>query len=151
MNDKKFRKSPIAIACYVIAALLMVYTLFTLKSTVAYIVGYLGSYGMTIMDNFGDSVSYILTAVVQPLVLTIVVFMAGYILEEVRSLNPDYYYTDAEWAAKKEAKAAAKAAKAAAKEAAKTAKKAVEETATEAAVEAEEVVEEAIEEATEEN
>lgn len=157
MNEKKFRRSPIAIACYVIAALMAAYTVYTFVSTVSYISNYLASYGMTVTDNFADSVSYILSAVIQPLALTIVVFMAGYILEEVRTLNPYYYYSDEEKAARKAAKQEAKEAKKAAKAEAAAIKAAAEtvvetsEEATEEVVEAVEEVVEEVAEAVEEN
>lgn len=120
--NKKFRKSPIAIACYVIAALILIYTISTIVGTVTYLQDYFAAYGMTMASNMKDSLSYILSSCVQPLSFAVLIFMAGYILEEVRSQNPDYYYTDEEAAARKAAKAEAKAAKKAAKEKAKEAK-----------------------------
>ncbi len=138
MNEKKFRRSGIAIACYVVAALLLVYTCFTFVSTLTYLSSMFGQYGTTMGQNMGDTMSYVLSAVMNPLVMAILVFMAGYILEEVRSQNPAYYVSAEELAA-------AKAEKAAKKEAAKAAKaaKAVEK-AEKKAEEAEEV-EEAVE------
>ncbi len=133
MNDKKFRRSGIAIACYAIAGIVMLYAFYSIGSTISYLVEYFGQYGMSITDNFGDAFSYIVSAALQPIIMSVLVFMAGYILEEVRSQNPAYYVTDAELAAAKAAKAEAKAAAKAAKTEAKAA--AAEAKAEEAKVE----------------
>ena len=123
MDEKKFRKSPIAIACYVIAAILLVYTCYAIGSTISYLSSQFATYGMSMSDELGYVVSSVISVVVQPLASAIIIFMAGYILEELRSQNPCYYLTDAEYAAKKAEKEKKKAAKAEAK-AAKEEKKA---------------------------
>lgn len=138
MKEKKLRKSGIAIACYAIAGVLMLYVIYSVISAVAYLNSYFAQYGMTIGDSFGDAFSYIVSATLNPLVMAVLIFMAGYILEAVRSLNPANYISEEELAAMKAEKAAKKEAAKAEKEAAKAEK--VEEAAL---VEAEaEVIEE---------
>lgn len=129
MNEKKLRKSPIVIAMYVIAALVFVYCLYLLRSTLSYISSYYESYNMEV--QVGEVVSYILQSVFQPFVSAVLLASAGYILNEVRALNPAYYTTKEEIEAAKAAKAAKKAEKEAAKKAEKEAKESKEETAAE--------------------
>jgi len=117
MEEKKLIKSPIVIALYVVAALALIYTFYQIGSTVKYINSYYSSYGMS--AGFGETLTYVLQSVFQPLVSTVLVAAAAVILNEVRALNPENYATAEELAAKKEAKAIkkanAKAAKAAKK------------------------------------
>lgn len=101
MNEKKFRRSPIAIACYVIAAIGMIYSIYTIGSTVAYLNEYFASYGMTVAGNLKDALGYVLSSVVQPFSFAVIIFVAGYILDEVRALNPAYYYVPSEKPSKK--------------------------------------------------
>ncbi len=131
--EKKLRKSPVVIALYVIAALILVYVCFLAGGTVSQINEYYAAYGMS--AKAGEYISYILQAVYMPLIMAVLVFAAGKILDEVRALNPAYYATDDEIAQAKAAKKAAKAEKAA--------EKAVEK-AEEKVAEAEERAEEVI-------
>ncbi|MBE6042027.1 MAG: hypothetical protein E7220_05850 [Clostridiales bacterium] len=141
---KKFRKSPIAIICYVLAALLFVYFCYMAATTVAQIRDYYGSYGMS--AGIGEIIAYVLQNGLSMLVSAITVFMAGYILEAVRKLDPaNYVEPSAEVVT---VDAPAEAAEDAAEEAV-----AVEETVEDAAEEAAEVVdaaEETVEAAAEE-
>lgn len=127
MGEKKFIRSKIAIACYVIAGLLLVYTFYTIGSTVAYLASYFEAYGTTLSANFGDSITYILQSTCQPLAYTVLIFMAGYILETIRRGDLKNYMTAEELKQLAEQKAALKAAKAEAKKAAAEAKKALAE------------------------
>ena len=135
---KKFQKSPIAIVCYVIAALLAVYFIAVIVSTMRTISEYYAAYNMS--PGFGETVAYIMQNGLSPLVSAITMFMAGFILEEVRKLNPSNWMTDDELADAREAKKMAREAKQIAKgEAAKA--KAEAEAEAEAAREAEEAAE----------
>lgn len=107
MNEKKLRKSAVVIALYVAAALMLVYSGFQVYSSAKYVFSYYSQYGMT--PAFGETAGYILQTVCQPLVMTILLGAAGYILNEVRALNPAYYVTKEELEAIKAAKKAAKA------------------------------------------
>lgn len=109
MNEKKLRKSPIVIALYAVAALILIYAFYLVGSTFSQIAAYYSSYNMT--PGFTETAGYILQAVYQPLVMAILLAAAGYILNEVRALNPAYYATKEEIEAAKAAKAAKKAAK----------------------------------------
>lgn len=105
--EKKLRKSTLEIVLYVITILLLVYTCYTVGSTIKYIISYSSSYGIT--PGVGETVGYVLQSVFEPLVFTILVFASARILNEVRALNPAYYTTDEEIQAAKEVKNAAKA------------------------------------------
>ena len=112
-NGKKFRRSGFSIACYVIAAVMLVYVCYLVGTTVSTINQYYAQYDMTAQP--GEYVSYIMQQALTPLVNTVVVFMLGYILDAVRKNNPDNYMTDEEVEeariAKKEAREAKKYAK----------------------------------------
>ena len=132
---KQFRKSPIAIACYVISALFAVYFLFICVNTIITINQYYASYDMS--AGFGETLGYIVQSGLSPLASTITVFMAGFILEEVRKLNPANWMTEDEIAEEKEAKKMAREAKQIAKgEAAKAKADAKAEAEAEARAEA---------------
>ena len=172
MNEKKLRKSPIVIVLYVVAALLLVYSCYLIYSTVQYINSYYSAYGMS--AGVGETITYVLQTVYQPLAMVFILFASGNILNEVRALNPAYYATAEEIAQAKTMKAASKVDKKAAAETAQTAddtvvfvneekEEAVEteeaaeaaeaavetEEVAEAAEEAEEITEEAVEETVE--
>ena len=151
---KKFRKSPIAIACYVIAALLAGYFITIAISTITTINQYYQAYEMS--AGFGETLGYLLQNGLAPLAAAISTFMAGYILEEVRKLNPAKevrklnpanWKTDDEIAEAKEEKRMAKEAKVIAKG---EAAKAKAEAAFEKAEELEDKFDEAVEKRKEE-
>ena len=110
---KKFRKSPIAIACYVIAALVAVYFIAIMFSTIHSINEYYATYQMK--AGLGETLGYLLQNGLGPLTNAIVIFMAGFILDEVRKLNPAKWMTEEEIAEEKEAKRLAREEKQAAK------------------------------------
>jgi len=117
---KKFRKSPIAIACYVFAAIFAAYFIVTEATTISTIYQYYAPYDMT--PTFGEVAGYMIQQGMQPLVAAIVTAMAGIILEAVRKLDPANWATDDEIAEAKEARKMAREAKQIAKgEAAKAA------------------------------
>lgn len=141
---KQFRKSPIAIACYVISVLILAYCLYVCANAIGYVNQYFASMGMP--AEFGVTLEYIIQSGLSPFVSAVTVFMAGFILEEVRKLNPANWKTEDEIAEEKEAKKMAKEAKQIAKgEAAKAKADAKAEAEAEARAEAraEEMVEEA--------
>ena len=106
---KKFRRSPVAIVCYAIAALVFVYFAAVVVSTIISINQYYSSYGMS--PGFGETLGYILQNGLTQLVSAITIFMAGFILEEVRKLNPANWKTDEEIAEEREARMMEKEAK----------------------------------------
>ena len=106
---KQFQKSPVAIACYVISVLLAAYFLYVCATTISTINQYYASYDMK--AGFGETLGYIVQSGLSPLVSAITVFMAGYILEEVRKLNPANWMTEDEIAEAREAKKMAREAK----------------------------------------
>lgn len=106
---KKFRKSPLAIVCYVFAAIFAAYFVATEVTTITTIFNYYASYGMN--PTFGEIASYTLQEGLASLTAAILVCMAGIILEEVRKLNPANWVTDEELAEKKEARVMARDAK----------------------------------------
>lgn len=159
--EKKLRKSPIEIVLYVLAGLALIYAIYQIGSTVSYVFSYYDQYGMS--PEVGETVNYVLQGCFQPFCMAILLFAAGYILSEVRALNPAYYATDEEVA---QAKAAKKLARE--KAAAKVAVEKVEEAESEAVVfeaaadkieekldegkeEAEKILDEVTEEVAEEN
>lgn len=109
---KKFRRSPITIGCYAVAALILVYFCFTSVSTVRTIDEYYAQYGMT--GTFTEYVTYIFQNGYGTLVNAILVFMAGLIYDAVRKLDPNNWKTDEELAEEKAAKRLPKEAGAAA-------------------------------------
>lgn len=118
-NEKKFIQSPVAIICYVLAALLLVYACYQGGSTVGQINEYYAGYGMSAKPS--EYVMYVFQAMMEPVLHAIVIFMAGYILTAVRKLDPKNYKTAAEIADMEESKKEAKEKKQVAKGDAKAA------------------------------
>ena len=106
---KKFRRSPIAVICYVMAAITAAYFIAVIFSTMSTIHQYYAQYQMS--AGFGETLGYLLQNGLSPLVSAITLFMAGFILEEVRKLNPSNWMTEEEIAEAKEAKKMAREAK----------------------------------------
>lgn len=121
-TEKKFRGSVWTTICYVLAALMLIYTCYQAGTTVKTINDYYAQYQMTAKPM--EYVTYILQSTLEPLMHTVVLFMLGYIANEVRKCNPASYISDAEKADAKDAKRAAKDARQAAKGEAAAAKKA---------------------------
>ncbi len=132
-NVKKYRRSAISIVCYVFAALMVLYIFYLIGSTVATINQYYAQYDMKAQPM--EYVTYIMQTILEPLINTVVLFMFGYILDEVRKNNSAYYVSDEELEEAKIAKQEAKAVKKAAKVEA-AALKAGDMTVTEQSVEA---------------
>jgi hypothetical protein len=106
---KKFRKSPIAIICYIFGAIFAAYFVATEVNTISTIYDYYAPYQMT--PTVGEVIGYMIQQGMQALTAAILVLMAGIILEEVRKLNPANWVTDDEIAEKKEARKAVREAK----------------------------------------
>ena len=113
MNEKTLKKSPVVIVLYVVAALMLIYDFYLIGSTISQITSYYAAYGVA--PALGEVLGYIIQTALQPLVMTILLGAAAFILNEVRALNPANYAT-------KEELEAAKAAKQAKKQAAKLSK-----------------------------
>lgn len=108
-GEKKYRRSAVSVACYVIAALMFGYVCYQIGTTVQTINEYYSQYGMSAQPL--EYVTYTLQSALQPIVYTIVIFMLGYILDAVRKNNKAYYLTDEEVLEAKEAKKQAREAK----------------------------------------
>lgn len=97
MNNKKVvRVSRWALTSYIIAGLLAVYAISSIISALQYLREYFTAYNTSLMSNFGDAINYILQSSVTPLCLGFLVFMAGYLLQAVRSLKPENYIPETE-------------------------------------------------------
>ena len=118
-NEKKFIQSPVAIICYVLAALMLIYACYQGGSTVNQINEYYAGYGMSAKPT--EYVMYVFQAMLEPVFHAIVIFMVGYILTAVRKLDPKNYKTVAEIADMEEAKKEAREKKQVAKGDAKAA------------------------------
>ncbi len=108
-DGKKYRRSVVSVACYVIAALMFGYVCYQIGTTVQTINEYYAQYGMSAQPL--EYVTYTLQSALQPIVYTIVIFMLGYILDAVRRNNKAYYLTDEEVLEAKEEKKQAREAK----------------------------------------
>jgi hypothetical protein len=119
-NGKKYRRSALSIACYVITLLMLFYIVYLMVSTSAQISQYYAQYDMK--PQPAEYIAYILQGILQPLMNAAIFFMLGFILDEVRKNNPAYYLSDEEIeqakAAKQEARITKQEAKAAARAAA---------------------------------
>ena len=91
---KKFKKSPIAVISYVIAAALAVYFCVVAVQTVNTINDYYASYGMTAAP--GETISYIMQQGLNYLIYAVVIFLEGFILDSVRKLDPANWATEDE-------------------------------------------------------
>lgn len=112
-DGKKYRRNWVSAVCYGLAAAMLIYVCYQVGSTVKTINEYYAQYGMSAQPI--EYVTYCLQSALQPIVYTVVFFMCGYILDEVRKNNKAYYLTDEELvelaAAKREAREAKKFAK----------------------------------------
>ena len=112
-DGKKYRRNWVSAVCYGLAAAMLIYVCYQVGSTVKTINEYYAQYGMSAQPI--EYVTYCLQSALQPIVYTVVFFMCGYILDEVRKNNKAYYLTDEEVvelaAAKREAREAKKFAK----------------------------------------
>lgn len=118
---KKYRRSKVATVCYVLAALMLVYTCYQIGNTIFTIVQYYAQYDMNATPS--EYFTYIMQNGLSPLINAVVLFMLGYILDAVRKLDPKNWLSDDEIADKKEEKQASKDAKQFEKKEAKTGSK----------------------------
>ena len=123
---KIYRRSGVSVACYVFAAIILIYTCYTAGGTVNQINEYYAQYGMSAQAS--EYITYVAQSVLPYLFYAVATFMLGYILDAVRKTDPKNYMTEEEYAdlkaAKKEAKEAKKIAKGEKKAAAKAASEA---------------------------
>jgi uncharacterized membrane protein len=119
-NEKKYKKSPVAIICYLLSAAMLIYTCYMIGNTVHTINEYYAQYEMS--ASLGEYVTYLLQSALDPMVYTVIFFMLGYILDAVRKNNPANFVSEAEIEEAKNAKKEAKDAKQAAKAEAAAAK-----------------------------
>ena len=89
--NKKLKKSPISIVCYVIAALSLVYGIYAFAGGISYLNQYFTAYGTSISENMKDTMSYLLSQSFTPLCFAVLVFMCGHINDAVRALDPDNF------------------------------------------------------------
>lgn len=82
-------KSKLVTACYVVAIIALLFAVYAIFSTVAYLVSYSKAYGMPV--KFADIIKYVLQGGVLPIAVAFFSFVLGRILQEIRLLNPDYY------------------------------------------------------------
>lgn len=129
-TEKKFIQSPMAIICYVLAALMLIYACFQAGSTVKQINEYYSSYGMTAKPS--EYLAYVIQAMIEPLLHAVTIFMFGYILNTIRKMDPGNYKTAEELMAIEEAKKEAKSKKQAARSEAKADKSGATEAEDEA-------------------
>ena len=105
-NKKKFRRSAVAVICYVLAALMLIYTCYQIGSTIHTINEYYAQYGMKATPV--EYLTYVGQNAMTPLVNAVILFMLARVLEEVRKNNPANYRSDEEIVEAAEAKKAAK-------------------------------------------
>ena len=82
------------------AAITAAYFIAVIFSTMSTIHQYYAQYQMS--AGFGETLGYLLQNGLSPLVSAITLFMAGFILEEVRKLNPSNWMTEEEIASRNE-------------------------------------------------
>ena len=88
-NNRKYKLSPVAIICYVLAAGVLLYTCYMVGSLCAEIRAYYGQFGLS--APLSIYLTYSLQSL-SPLFYAIVFFMLGYILDTVRKADPANYY-----------------------------------------------------------
>lgn len=127
---KKYRRSPLSIVCYVLAAIFAANFILVISSTLTEINQYYATYGM--QPGFGEVLRYMLQMGSTPLFTAVATFMVGIIFNEIRKQNPANWAADEEISEAKEAQRLFKDAKQIAKgEAAKAAAEAKEPVITE--------------------
>jgi hypothetical protein len=105
---QKLKKSPVSIVCYVIAALALIYCFYVLGTAYKTVAQYYAAYNMK--PQIGEIVTYVLQTGLAPLTSAITLFMAAYILDAVRKLDPNNYVTVEKKAVTEETAVAADAA-----------------------------------------
>ena len=93
-KKKKFRRSAVTIICYVLAALMLIYTCYQIGNTIHTINEYYAQYGMKATPV--EYLTYIVQSALTPLINAAVLFMLAVIHNEVRKNNPANYQSDEE-------------------------------------------------------
>jgi hypothetical protein len=86
---QKFKKSPVTIVCYVLAALALVYCCYVLGNSYKTVAEYYAAYNMK--PQIGEILTYMLQGGLTPLTSAVTLFMAAHILDAVRKLDPKNY------------------------------------------------------------
>jgi hypothetical protein len=109
-KKKKFRRSPVTVICFVLAALMLIYACYQGGSTIHQINDYYAQYGMKAKPV--EYLTYVSQSVMATLINAIVLFMLAKIHDDVRKTNPANYQSDEDIVeagiAKKEARDAKK-------------------------------------------
>lgn len=108
-KKKKFRRSPVTVICFVLAALMLIYACYQGGSTIHQINDYYAQYGMKAKP--AEYLTYVSQSVMATLINAIVLFMLAKIHDDVRRNNPANFMSDEELVEAAEAKKAAKDSK----------------------------------------
>ena len=108
-KKKKFRRSPVTVICFVLAALMLIYACYQGGSTVHQINDYYAQYGMKAKP--AEYLTYVSQSIMATLINAIVLFMLAKIHDDVRRNNPANFMSDEELVEAAEAKKAAKDSK----------------------------------------
>lgn len=108
-KKKKFRRSPVTVICFVLAALMLIYACYQGGSTIHQINDYYAQYGMKAKPV--EYLTYVSQAIMATLINAIVLFMLAKIHDDVRRNNPANFMSDEELVEAAEAKKAAKDSK----------------------------------------
>ena len=108
-KKKKFRRSPVTVICYVLAALMLIYACYQAGTTIHQINEYYSQYGMKATPV--EYLTYVSQAIMTTLINAIVLFMLAMIHDDVRKNNPANFMSDEDLVEAAEAKKAAKDSK----------------------------------------
>lgn len=108
-KKKKFRRSPVTVICFVLAALMLIYACYQGGSTIHQINDYYAQYGMKAKPV--EYLTYVSQSVMATLINAIVLFMLAKIHDDVRKNNPANFMSDEDMVEAAEAKKAAKDSK----------------------------------------
>ena len=108
-KKKKFRRSPVTVICFVLAALMLIYACYQGGSTIHQINDYYAQYGMKAKPV--EYLTYVSQSVMATLINAIVLFMLAKIHDDVRKNNPANFMSDEDLVEAAEAKKAAKDSK----------------------------------------
>ena len=108
-KKKKFRRSPVTVVCYVLAALMLIYACYQAGTTIHQINDYYAQYGMKATPV--EYITYVGQDIMATLINAIVLFMLAKIHDDVRKNNPANFMSDEDMVEAAEAKKAAKDSK----------------------------------------
>lgn len=108
-KKKKFRRSPVTVICFVLAALMLIYACYQGGSTIHQINDYYAQYGMKAKP--AEYLTYVSQSVMATLINAIGLFMLAKIHDDVRKNNPANFMSDEDMVEAAEAKKAAKDSK----------------------------------------